>query len=295
VPGRAALAALVALLGLTASALAGPSEPEQVKRGEYIFTTAGCYGCHTDEKRQGKPLAGGRRLETPFGTYVSPNITPDRETGIGAWSEAQFHDALRRGVDAHGANLFPVFPYTSYTGMSDADIADLYAYLRTQPPVRQENRPHEVSWPFSWRLPVGVWKLLFLKEGPLQPDPAKSAAWNRGRYLVDAVGHCGECHTPRNFLGARQQDRYLAGVRGGPDGQNAPNITQDKETGIGGWTDEEIVALLKDGSTPDFDYVGSGMAEVVRNSTGRLTDQDLKAIVAYLRTVPPLPGPPKKK
>jgi mono/diheme cytochrome c family protein len=291
--GRAALAA--ALVALAAPALAQRADPEQAKRGEYVFNAAGCQGCHTDEKRGGKPLAGGRPLATPFGTYVSPNITPDKETGIGGWSFEQFRGALRRGVDAHGANLFPVFPYTSYTKLSDADIADLYAYLMTREPVRQENRPHEVGWPFSWRLTITAWKTLFFKEGPLQPDPAKSEEWNRGRYLVDAVGHCGECHTPRNFLGAAQSDRYLAGVRGGPDGQNAPNITPDKATGIGGWTQEEVLALLKDGSTPDFDYVGSGMAEVVRNSTGRLTDDDRKAIAVYLESLPPLSGPPKKK
>jgi mono/diheme cytochrome c family protein len=293
----AAFAAFFVLPVIVLSAVVAPAaaqDAERVKRGEYIFTAAGCHGCHTDEKRGGKPLAGGRPLETPFGTYVSPNITPDKATGIGAWSDEEFRKALRKGVAADGANLFPVFPYTSYTGMSDADIDSLRAYLATREPVRRENEPHQVRWPFNWRFTITFWKMLFFREGPLEPDPAKSEEWNRGRYLVDAVGHCGECHTPRNVFGAMQRDRHFAGVRGGPDGQNAPNITPDKETGIGGWSEQDIVTLLKDGQTPDFDYVGSGMGEVVKN-TGKLAEADLKAIAVYLKSLPPLPGPPKKK
>jgi mono/diheme cytochrome c family protein len=179
--------------------------------------------------------------------------------------------------------------------MTDADILDLRAYLMTREPVRQENKPHEVRWPFDWRFAITFWKRLFFEEGPLQPVADKDAEWNRGRYLVDAVAHCGECHTPRNRFGAREKDRYLSGVRGGPDGQNAPNITPNKETGIGAWSVQDIITLLRDGQTPDFDYVGSGMGEVVKGSTGKLAEADLKAIAVYLKSLPPLPGPPKKK
>jgi mono/diheme cytochrome c family protein len=279
-----ALLAIPLLLAVPAAA-----QDDTVRRGEYVFNAAGCLGCHTDAKRGGKPLAGGRPLETPFGIYYAPNITPDPATGIGAWTLDDFRRAIRHGEMRSGAPYFPVFPYTSFTGMTDGDIADLFAYLKTREAVAQPNQPHAVDFPFGWRFLMRFWRMLHFEEGPLQPVPAQSAEWNRGRYLVEALGHCGECHTPRDALGATDEDRAYSGVRGVPDGQNAPNITPHP-TGLGSWSIEDITTLLKDGQTPDFDWVGSGMGEVVNNSTSKLTDEDRRAIAVYLKSLPPKEG-----
>lgn len=285
----ASLLVLLLLLALPAAA------QDAARRGEYVFNAAGCLGCHTDSKRGGKPLAGGRPLDTPFGVFYSPNITPDPATGIGKWSFDDFRRALRHGEMPSGAPYFPVFPYPSFTRMTDGDIADLFAYLKTRDAVAQANTPHEVRFPFGWRFLMRFWRLMFFEEGPLQPVADKPADWNRGRYLVEAIGHCGECHTPRNALGAAEKDRGYSGVRGGPDGQNAPNITPDPETGLGKWSIDDITTLLKDGQTPDFDWVGSGMGEVVNNSTSKLTDEDRRAIAVYLKSLPPRPGPKREQ
>ena len=258
-----------------------------VKRGEYVFTAAGCGSCHTDASNGGKPLAGGRALETPFGTFFSPNITPDPQFGIGRWSDADFRGALREGIGPDRVHLFPVFPFTSFTGMTDRDLADLHAYLAAQPPVPQANKPHEAKPPFGWRLLMVFWRSLFFTEGPLQPVPEKSEEWNRGNYLVNAVAHCGECHSPRNMLGALKEREAFSGNIGGPDHQNAPNITPDPETGIGTWSNEDIMRLLKTGETAEFDAVSSGMREVVRG-TAQLTDADRRAIAVYLKSLPPI-------
>ncbi|MBV8650949.1 MAG: cytochrome c [Alphaproteobacteria bacterium] len=274
------------MLGITATP-ARAADEAAVKRGEYIFNTADCVGCHTDAKNKGERLAGGRPLATPFGTFYPPNITPDKANGIGNWTLADFTKALRQGVAPQGYYYYPVFPYTSFTGMSDTDIADLYAYLMAQPAVAQANKPHQVKFPFGWRFLLLGWRTLFFTEGPLQPVSGKDAESNRGDYLANAVAHCGECHTPRNFLGAMQTGRLFSGNPAGPDGQKAPNITPDPETGIGKWSVEDITTVIKSGQTPDFDFVGSGMAEVV-NGTKTLTDADLHAIAVYLKSVPPI-------
>jgi mono/diheme cytochrome c family protein len=258
-----------------------------VKRGEVLFNAADCTACHTDVKGGGKPLAGGRPLDTPFGRFYGPNITPDKEHGIGDWSEAQFRRALREGIDDEGNYLFPVFPYGSFTGMSDQDIADLYAYLQSRPAVAQPNKPLEVGIPFRWRFLQVFWRALFFRPGPLQPVPGESAEWNRGRYLAEAVGHCGECHTPRNLLGGLKRSQAYSGNPQGPDGMKVPNITADPETGIGKWSLEDIATALKTGQTPDFDFVGSGMAEVVKGTAG-LSDADRRAIAVYVKSVPPI-------
>ena len=167
----------------------------EVARGEYVFHAAGCVGCHTVKLGKRALLAGGRTLKTPFGVFHSPNITPDAEHGIGTWSEADFVRAMRFGVAPDGSHYFPVFPYTSYTRMTDDDLRGLWVYIRSLPPVGQKNKPHQVKPPFGWRFLVAFWKWLYFTLGPFRPDPARSAAWNRGAYLVDVLGHCGECHT----------------------------------------------------------------------------------------------------
>lgn len=256
-----------------------------MQRGGYILKAAGCKTCHTDVKHDGAPLAGGRALATPFGVFYGKNITPDK-TGIGGWTEAQFHRALREGIDDDGQYLFPVFPFPSYTGMTDDDIADLYAYLMAQKPVAQRNKPQEAKFPFGYRKLLFFWRTLFFTPGPLAPVAGKDAEWNRGRYLAEAVAHCEECHTPRNLLGALDHGRAYAGNPAGPDGQKAPNITSDVETGIGKWTLDEIETVLESGETPDGKGVSGGMGEVV-DGTAELTKPDRHAIAVYIKALPP--------
>ena len=271
---------------LAAPAAANADDPDAVARGRYLFEGAGCGGCHGGATDATVP-SGGLGLDTPFGTFHVPNITPDKEYGVGAWSEATFRDALRRGIGAHGEYLFPVFPYTSFTHMTDRDIGDLYAYVMTLPAVAEPNKPHAARVPFGWRPLLFFWRSLFFTPGPLPSDSSKGDDWNRGNYLVHAVAHCEECHTPRNALGALKSGAAFSGNVGGPDGQNAPNITADVATGIGDWSVADIQRLLKTGLTPDSDQVGSGMKAVVRG-TSKLTEVDRHAIAVYLKSVPPI-------
>jgi len=283
----AALAATVLALGGLAARAA---DTALAARGAYLAAAAGCADCHTDRPHGGRLYAGGRALTTPFGTFYAPNITPDLETGIGQWSDAQFLNALREGVRPDGSNYFPVFPYPSFTKITDDDARAIKAYLFTQPAVKQSNRAHDVAFPFSWRFLQNGWKLLFFSPGPFRPAPERGEAYNRGAYLVTALAHCSECHTPRNWFGATQPSRFLAGTAHGPDGKAVPNITPDSETGIGKWSDDDIVTLLKDGQTPDFDFVGGAMAEVVKN-TAQLTNADRHAIAVFLQSVPAVRSP----
>ncbi len=277
---------LLAVGILAATAEVHDAEPGSIARGKYLFEGADCGGCHGGDTNGGPP-SGGLGLDTPFGTFRAPNITPDKQHGIGAWSQAEFKRALRSGIGREGEYLFPVFPYTSFTKLSDRDMEDLYAYLMSLPPAAVPNKPHEVPPPFSWRWTVMFWRWLFFAEGPIKSEPARGEDWNRGNYLVHAVAHCEECHTPRNFLGGLKTGKSFTGNIGGPDGQNAPNITSDVETGIGGWSIEDIQRLLKTGMTPDSDQVGSGMKAVVRG-TSKLTEADRHAIAVYLKSVPPV-------
>lgn len=289
---RAALA-----VALGAAALAGASADGRAQgddaaaRGAYVFAAAGCYACHTDVKNKGAPLAGGRALATPFGTFYSPNITPDPEHGIGAWSDRDFLRAVRAGLAPDGGHYYPVFPYASYSGMSDRDALDLKAYLFAQPPVAQANRAHEADFPFGFRFLIGLWKALFFEPARFAPAPDRDETWNRGAYLVRHLGHCAECHSPRNSLGAVDGERELAGNPAGPDGKKVPNITPHRKEGIGGWRESDITFFLKTGFLPDGDVAGGAMAEVIEHGTSRLSDADRAAIVAYLRALPPLPGP----
>ena len=282
---RRFIAALTLFLSAGAAAAA---DEGQLARGEYIYHAANCQSCHTDAKNKGALLAGGRPLETPFGTFYSPNITPDEETGIGGWSDQDFIAALREGRAPDGSHYFPVFPYTSYSGMTDEDMLDLKAYIDSLPAVQQENKAHEVDFPFGWRFLQGPWKWLNFTAGPFEPDPDRSEEWNRGAYLVEVLGHCQECHTPRGLLGGLDESLAFAGAKEGPDGEPVPNITPDEATGIGNWRDNDLTFMFKTSLTPSGDAVGGGMGEVVQNSTRYLTDEDLKAIVTYLRSLEPI-------
>ena len=275
-------AALV-LLTLTQADLAA-GEEDQVERGQYLVRAGGCFSCHT--AKGGEKLAGGRPLTTPFGTFYSPNITPDPDTGIGRWADAQFLRALRDGVRPDGANYFPVFPYPSFTGITDSNALAMKAYLFSLPPVHQKNRPHDVPFPISLRWLQTGWELLFFTPGPFQSAPDRSVAYNRGAYLVTALAHCGECHTPRNLLGATQLGQQLAATPDGPDGQLVPNITPDPTTGIGRWDKDEVVELLRTGATPEQSRVKGAMREVIEDGLKYLSEDDLEAIGDYLFAQP---------
>jgi mono/diheme cytochrome c family protein len=278
---RVAAAALVAL-----AAAASAAEPwADARHGAYLAKAAGCVACHTAEEKSAVPYAGGRALKTPFGVFYGPNITPDDETGIGRWSEADFMRAMRDGVRPDGAPLYPAFPYPSFTRMTDRDMRDLWAYLRTLPPARQANRAHELRFPLGMRFLVTVWKRLYFTPGAFSPPPNVEPAIARGAYLVSAISHCGECHTPRNIAGAPRVDRFLAGGKG-PDGKNVPNLTP---TRLKSWSDEDLREFFTTGLTPDGDAAAGAMAEVIRNSTSQLAVDDLAALVAYLRSLPALP------
>ena len=279
----------VLLAGVFAASCAyGQGDP---KRGEYLAQAGGCVGCHTEEKNGATPFAGGRALKTPFGTFYGPNITPHPEAGIGRWSEADFVRAMRHGERPDGSNYYPAFPYTSFTNIADEDLGHLWAYLKSLPANARANQPHELGFMYRWRFLLTPWKWLFFTPGPAANDPQLGAAESRGRYLVGALGHCGECHTPRNFLGAMSRDRYLAGGKG-PEDKRIPNLTP---TRLKSWSDAELKEFLLTGATPDGDTASETMQEVIRNTTSKLTAEDLAAMMAYLRAVPPQAEPPKSK
>jgi mono/diheme cytochrome c family protein len=287
---RLVLPAAISLFAISILS-SGASAQGDPKRGAYLVKAGGCVACHTEAKEGAVPFAGGRALKTPFGTFYGPNITPHPQAGIGRWSEADFVRAMRDGLRPDGANFFPAFPYPSFTKITDSDLRDLWAYLRTIPPSDKASRPHDLRAPFSWRWLVTPWKWLYFQPGPFKPDPAAPEAVNRGAYLVQALGHCGECHTPRNSLGGPRSDRYLAGGKG-PEGKGVPNLTPTK---LKKWSDADLKYFLTTGLTPDGDVAAESMGEVVRNTTSQLTPADLAALVAYLRSLPAIPDEPKRK
>lgn len=267
---------------MTAPAIASPVQ------GEYLYRIAGCENCHTDRERGGAMLAGGRRLVTPLGVFVAPNITPDAVTGIGRWSEQDFRRALREGRSPQGDHYYPAFPYPTYTRLSDADIGALYAYLRTVPAARRANEPHELPWYLRWRPLLALWKWWYFTPGVYQADARQSQTWNRGAYLVQAAAHCGECHTPRNRLGAPRTEQLLAGSVDGAEGDAVPNITPAPDTGIGRWNQDDLVQYLESGMTPDGDFAGGAMAEFIDNGLKHLTPSDREAIAAFVLSLPPV-------
>ena len=300
--------AVVWLLTLPATvpASALPAYTPNVDNGRTMFNAGGCASCHATpagepDKMDRTRLGGGLGLKSPFGTFYVPNISPDPSDGIGEWSEANFVTALWKGTSPWGKNLFPAFPYTSYQNMALADMRDLFGYLKTLPPVTGRTRRHDLMFPFNLRRLVGVWKLLFLHDGTFAPDPSQSAQWNRGAYLVNGPGHCAECHSPRNFLGAIVEGQRFAGGPS-PDGKSfVPNITpvglQHWSKDDIAWSQSDIATFLESGMDPSGDYAGDVMAEVIRNIS-LLDTADRAAIAAYIVSLPPRQGPkppPKKK
>jgi mono/diheme cytochrome c family protein len=282
-------------------AAALPPHTPNLANGETMFNIGGCSSCHAvpndnPEKVDRMRLGGGLALKSPFGVFYAPNISSDARDGIGNWSEANFVTALWKGTSDHGTNLYPAFPYTSYRYMQLDDVRDLFAYLKTLPPVPSRSRRHELSFPFNERRLLGIWKLLFLGEGSFVPDPSKSAQYNRGAYLVNGPGHCAECHSPRNALGGVIESQRFAGGPS-PDGSDwVPNITpvglqRDDEK----WSEEDIASFLDGGMMPSGDFAGGAMADVIR-STSLLSPEDRAAIANYVVALPPRQGPtPPKK
>lgn len=277
----------VILSFLTAAVGAAAAGADEVGRGAYLFRAGLCAGCHTDVKGGGQPLAGGAVLVTPFGTFRGPNITPDPDHGIGRWTDADFIRAMREGVAPDGRHYYPAFPYTAFTLIADADLLALKAYIFSLPPAAAPSRAHDLSFPFGFRWLMWVWKWLNFTPGPFVPDPARSTDWNRGAYLVEGPGHCGECHTPRGFLGGMDRGMAYAGTADGPEGKVVPNITPDGETGIGSWSAVDLTYFLDTGILPDGDVAGGLMDAVIREGTGRLSPEDRSAIAVYLRALPP--------
>lgn len=269
------------------AAVAAFAQDDLVERGRYLTHAGGCISCHTEDVDDAVPLAGGRAMESPFGTFYSPNITPDIATGIGGWSDDDFVKAFWQGVSPAGEHYFPAFPYTSYTGASRTDLLAIKAYLFSLKPVEKESAGHDLAWYMSTRLAAGAWKALNFEPARFRPDPMRDEEWNRGAYLVRHLGHCGECHTPRNATGVRQADKEMAGSTLGDE--KIPNITPHRSEGIGRWSKSDIEYFLDIGMLPDGDFTGSSMVDVIEDNTSKLTRADRLAIAAYLKSLPARP------
>ncbi|WP_428646559.1 c-type cytochrome [Roseibium sp.] len=258
-----------------------PSISGDPGRGAYLARMSGCIACHTNGEEGGAPLAGGLALRTDFGTFYSPNLTSDKKTGIGDWSVEDFAKAVRHGISPEGKPYYPAFPYPFYSRFSDQDIADLWAAFQTVPAVDEPSREHDLGLPFNIRDGLKIWRTAFLDEGPFEPNPEKSDRWNRGKFIVEGPAHCGACHTPRNFAGARQVELAFHGADGLPDGGKSPPITAEALRKKG-WTAKRLTYALRTGVLPDGDAFGGSMGEVVRDGTRFLQQEDLDAIAAYL-------------
>jgi mono/diheme cytochrome c family protein len=258
-----------------------------VERGEYLAKAADCMVCHTTQ--DGKPYAGGLGFNLPFGTLYSTNITPDKETGIGNYSDQDFLAAVHRGIRRDGARLYPAMPFTSYTYMTDADALAIKAYLFSLPAVHAEAPANTLTFPFNQRWAMTFWSIVFNPDIRFEPDTSKTPEWNRGAYLAEALAHCGECHTPRNLGFALDNRKKFAGAL--TAGWRAFNITSDKTTGIGGWRDEDIVSYLTIGHAMGHGSASGPMGEAVDYSFSQFAPEDIRAVVAYLRSVPPIASP----
>jgi mono/diheme cytochrome c family protein len=285
---RAVWAALAGLLCGALLALSYPSSPgqaagaDQLERGEYLARAGDCIACHTNPG--GKLFAGGRAMPTPFGTLYSTNITPDPETGIGKWSADQFYALMHTGRSPDGGLIYPAMPFAAYTKVTREDSDAIFAYLRSVPPVHAPDRPHDLRFPFNNRQLILGWRTLFFKEGGFEPDPSKSAEWNRGAYLVEGLGHCSMCHSPINALGGSSESKAFEGGLIPMQNWYAPSLTSNREAGLGEWSLEEIDELLRTGISPRGAVYGP-MAEVVFNSLQYLSDEDVRAMSVYLKSL----------
>ena len=283
-PTRSRVRRLTAGLFILAG-FAAPAAAQQtaVERGEYLARAGDCISCHTVPG--GAPYAGGYRLDTPFGYLLAPNITPDMETGIGRWSADDFWRALHDGVNRRGKDMYPAMPYVFYTKVTRQDSDAIYAYLRSVKPVANVVDINHLRFPFDQRWSMAAWRELFFTEGAFVPNPSRSASWNRGAYLVEGLGHCSACHSPRDVLGGIEKDKAYTGAT--IDGWYALNLTQKALTGLGDWSAAEIATYLKTGAYKGRSTSLGPMAEVVHNSTSHLSDADLAAMGEYLKSIPP--------
>src|SRR6266576_2552157 len=261
----------------------GQAEPsaETIARGKALTEAADCVSCHTADPA--KPLAGGKRIDTPFGGIYSPNLTPDRDTGLGAWSDEEFYRALRYGVRRDGSLYYPAFPYPNFTKMIRDDLLAIRAYLATLTPVQNSPPPPELRWPLNYRVVMRGWDWLFFRPGVFEPDQQKSPEWNRGGYLVEGAAHCGGCHTPKNMFGASKRGRAFGGAP--VQGWFAPRLDSAERSGLKSWSVEDIVEYLQSGRN-GRSHAGKLMAEVVLNSTSKMSDADVRAIAIYLKGLP---------
>ena len=264
---------------------------EIILKGKILSYAGGCISCHTDTANNGALLAGGKKIKTPFGTFISPNITPDKVHGIGKWSERDFIRAVKKGISPRNSHYFPVFPYTSFSLMRNTDIKSIMDYIFTLPAVPKVSQAHKLRFPYNVRLIQVLWKFLYFSEDTYVYDSRRSAIWNRGAYLSRAVVHCGECHTSRTPLGGINKKLSYAGIAKNeiPFFNNAPNITSHLVNGIGKWSVQQIMTYLETGEHPSGDFAGSSMAEVIENGTGKLSEADRKAIAIYIKSIRPIP------
>jgi mono/diheme cytochrome c family protein len=276
---RAILACLFLCTALSAARAAEPSA-ETIARGQALVDAGDCASCHTADST--KPFAGGVRIETPFGAITTPNLTPDRDTGIGAWSEQDFYSALRLGIAPDGSPYYPAFPYPYFAKLTRDDIFAIRAYLGTLTPYTSKTPPPELRFPLNFRVVMRFWNYLFFRPGIIVPDQGKGTEWNRGRYLVEALGHCGACHTPKNLFGADRRNRAYAG--GLVDGWFAPRLDAAERSGLASWKIEDVVEYLSSGRNRKS-HAGGPMAEVVVNSTSKMSDADVRAIAVYLKSL----------
>lgn len=285
---RSSSSGLLAALILLPLAGAAANEWEEMRqRGKYLVRAGGCMACHTDTENEGARLAGGGAVESPFGTFYGSNLTPDHDTGLGGWTVTDFKRAMRRGISPKGKFYYPAFPYPAFGGLTDGDLADMWEYLRQLRPVKRPNRPHDLDFPFGLPPAALGWRLMFFTPKPWAPDPERSAQWNRGAYLGRHLLHCGECHTPRNALGARAAGRDYSGHAGPADDGPTPNITPH-ETGIADWSAGDLAWLLETGLAPSGDSVQGSMAKLVELGSSRLLDEDLAAVAEYVLSLPPI-------
>ncbi|WFU38139.1 c-type cytochrome [Bradyrhizobium sp. CB82] len=286
---RTILASLVSGLTLCSAVAATASEPspEVIAHGKALVEAGDCASCHTADPA--KPFAGGKRIDTPFGGVYAPNLTPDRDTGIGGWTEADFTRALRFGIAPDGSYYYPAFPYPYFTRMTRDDTLAIRAYLSTQAPVANRVKSPELRWPFGYRTLMRAWNWLFFKPGLFEPDQFKTAAWNRGGYLVTGLGHCGACHTPKNYFGADKRELAFSGNE--VDGWFAPRLDSAARSGLKSWSVDDIAEYLQSGRNAKSNADGL-MAEVIVNSTSKMSDADVRAMAVYLKGLPPGPSEP---
>jgi mono/diheme cytochrome c family protein len=278
---RAILASLVLCSASVFDRARAEPSAETIARGKAMATAADCASCHTADPS--KPFAGGKRIDTPFGAIYSPNLTPDRDTGIGAWSDAEFLRALRYGIGRDGSHYYPAFPYPNFTKMIRDDIFAIRAWLATLPPVHNTPPPPQLRWPLNYRVVMRLWNYLFFQPGIFEPDQNKSTAWNRGGYLVTGAAHCGACHTPKNLFGADRRGRTFGG--GQIAGWFAPRLDGAVRSGLKSWSADDIVEYLSSGRNGKS-HADGPMAEVVVNSTSKMSDGDISAIAVYLKDLP---------